>query len=83
MRLLSGAFVIVELAFIDSTGLAASVAVRNRLGPERFELNPGETVRRILELSGTEDYVLDCSRLARPEGSHCEDYAEIVSANPT
>lgn len=48
-----------ELAFIDSTGLGAIVAARKRLGPERFELIPGEAVRRILELSGADDYLLD------------------------
>lgn len=47
------------LTFIDSSGLAAIVAVRNRLGPERFELIPGEAVQRLLELSGTEDDLLD------------------------
>lgn len=48
-----------ELTFIDSTGLGAIVAVRNSLGPERFELIPGEAVQRLLEISGTEDYLLD------------------------
>lgn len=47
------------LAFIDSSGLAAIVAVRNRLGAERFQLIPGEAVQRLLKLSGTEDYLLD------------------------
>lgn len=48
-----------DLAFIDSSGLSALVDVRNRLGPDRFQLVPGEAVRRLLTITGTQNYLLD------------------------
>jgi anti-anti-sigma factor len=47
-----------DLAFIDSTGLGILVSVRKQLGPDRFQLIPGDATLRILELSGTKDYLL-------------------------
>lgn len=47
-----------ELAFIDSTGLGILVSARKQLG-DRFQLIPGDATMRVLDLSGTKDYLLD------------------------
>lgn len=48
-----------DLTFIDASGLGALVDVRNRLGPDRFQLVPGDAVRRLLAITGTDNYLLD------------------------
>ncbi|HEX2154867.1 MAG TPA: STAS domain-containing protein [Acidimicrobiia bacterium] len=59
---LDGAVLVIDttdLAFLDSTGLGILVSVGKQLGPDRFQLIPGDATLRILELSGTKDYLLD------------------------
>lgn len=46
-----------ELTFIESVGLATLVAIRTALGPERFQLVPGPATNRLLDLTGTRDYL--------------------------
>lgn len=41
-----------DLTFIDSAGLRVLVAARQRLG-DRFILIPGQTTKRILQVTGT------------------------------
>jgi anti-sigma B factor antagonist len=43
-----------EVTFMDSSGLAALVAIRNRAGAEHLVIvqNPQRNVQRVLELSG-------------------------------
>lgn len=48
-----------ELTFIDSTGLGILVSARKKLGADRFQLIPGDATMRILDLSGTKEYLLD------------------------
>lgn len=54
------------LTFIDSFGLGALVDVRNRLGPDRFQLVPGDALRRLLAITGTDDYLLDPTSRQEP-----------------
>lgn len=44
-----------EVTFIDSTGFAALVVGRNKLGP-RFELLPGDVTERLVDLSGAREF---------------------------
>ena len=51
-----------DLTFIDSAGLGALLAIRDRaqgLGIEFLLINPSEPVQRILDLSGTGHVLLD------------------------
>lgn len=47
-----------DLHFIDSVGLGLLVEARNRFGPERFVLVPGDATIRVLEAAGIKSHLL-------------------------
>jgi anti-anti-sigma factor len=45
-----------QLTFIDTSGLAALVEVRDKVGPSRFTLIEGDATRRILDITGMREH---------------------------